>query len=309
MESGADIQKTFEKNPYFEVMAYGQFNPDQVKVENGNAPIISEALQELIDKDWNARNAKRQQLKQLVLESESKFIFCESPHIEDGKLKLAVALSDFKNFLATRSDQIRRKFPELVADIIGTNIILKTSDNKILVVQRSLEAATKPGALSVVGGYADPETDVDSQGIWAPFKTVTRELQEETGVSAGEVSNMAILGIIDNLASNNPSVIFLAETKLSSSDVKKRKGEEVIVKFIADDQKEIEKAIFWWAFSPSPTGSAALALLGRQEFGEQWFNFVNQRIVQRHQRLYSKLSAEGGKKLESRSANRLSRMD
>ena len=69
MESGADIQKPFEKNPYFEVMAYGQFNPDQIKVENGNAPVIYEALQELINKDWAARNAKRPQLKQPPLES------------------------------------------------------------------------------------------------------------------------------------------------------------------------------------------------------------------------------------------------
>ena len=309
MEAKPEFNELESENPYFEIMVSGRFSQDQVKVRMDSHVDLPKELSEKIEDDWTKRNVTRIAKGQKPMDSDPKYIFTKKPEAEGKTLMLEVSQSGFKEFMATRDVEIRKQFPQHVADIIGTNVLIKTSDNKLMIVQRGLDAATKPGAMSVIGGYADPGIDSGEDGTWSPFKTVSRELKEEAAVDNDEINNLSISGVVYNKNANNPSVVFTAETKLTSDEIRKRKGEEVIVKFIEDDQKEIEKAVLWWAFSPSPTGAATLALYGRDKFGDEWFSYVNQRITQRHKRLYQHLNQDQEKQLEKRSANRLSKIN
>lgn len=236
----------------------------------------------------------------------------KSVSVEKGILTMRVSPSNYKDHIAMQEKEARNRFPEFASETIGTNILIRTADEKLMIVQRGLDVATKPGAMSIIGGQPHLDVDLDEHGNWAPFKTAVRELGEEGAIHKGEFGPVVMSGIIYNKAAHNPSVIFYAETTLSADEIRTRReqtDEEVAARFIPDDKREIEKAILYWASSPSPSGASALALYGKEKFGEEWFDQINGRIKYRDQKFYSKLSPDQLKSIDEKAARRLTQLE
>lgn len=316
-EQGLDVEQHISypereapKNPFFTVLADGYFKEDQVIVNKLPEPQIPSYLYDHIEIDWQKRGEKAdgKKLNQLVP---------VGINVSDGKLEIDVYPASFAAFQATRNDKIRSEFPEYVADIIGTNVVLETSDSKLLVIQRDPNAATKPNSMSIIGGYSDTE-DVVEGGNWNPFKTIRREIYEETGVSNDNIQDLVAIGVAYNKSSNQPSVIFSAKTKLSAAEVTRLKGtdeeEKIDVRFVPNNPKAVESLILKYAISPSPSGLAGLALYGKEKFGSDWFDWINKRLTRRNDAYLKHISGERKTALEDdnseeRASNRLKEIE
>lgn len=296
------------ENPYFDIPILGKFGKGKILVKQSPQEQYSEGQEAAIEKVWQARNEARLAAGQKPLESAS--LNLKRAIVENDRLVIEVAEGTYKDHIAIQDRDFRNAFPDFDPRTIGTNIVVRTNDSKLMIIQRSMDSATKPGALSVVGGQGDIGKDCDEDGIWDPFKTIARELEEEAGIKKDEVNNLVAAGIIYNKTIRNPSIIFYADSSLSSDQIRQRVGDgEVWVKFIAGDQADLEHSILWWTSSPSPSGSAALAIYGKDKFGIGWLNKINNRIEERNVRLYSKLFPDQLKSIDQKAFRMLSRKD
>lgn len=297
-----------ESNPYFDILASGSFGEGQIKITQNPQEQYPKDLQEAIEHVWGARNKKRLEVGQKPLEATPQ-LKLKSVITSDGNMLIELTEGTYKDHIARQDKGFREQFKDFDPKIIGTNIVVRTVDGQLMIVQRGLSSATKPGAMSVVGGQWNIIKDCDANGTWDPFKTITRELEEEAGVRRDEIDKLRATGIIYNKAANNPSMTFYADSSLTADQIKERIGDgEVLVKFIPDDEKEVEHSILWWTSSPSPSGASALALYGREKFGQEWFDKVSNRIIERSQRFYSKLTPAQLEQIDRKAARRLSEL-
>lgn len=304
-------------NPYFEVLASGRFLPENVKIAIEPYPTLPDELQKEVDDEWDRRNQEQVAKGGRVFRDNPQFVLQKNPIIQDESLDMKLYLSSFKGFIASQKKEIGEKMPA-ASGSIGTNVLLETQDGKLMVIQRDIHAATKPGAMSVIGGYADFDSDLQGNGErWDPFETIKRELNEEAGVHAGELLDLVSLGVIQNKTVNNPTFVFYGKAALTSEEIKEKNilrglnpDEDIQLRFIPNSQKEIERMILWWAFSPSPSGAGTLALYGKEKFGDEWFENIQNRLTYRENRLYGELKElpeDRVKRFENRATKRLLR--
>lgn len=296
------------ENPYFDILASGSFGEGQIKIIQNPQEQYPQEIAEAIEAVWELRNKARLEKGQKPMTATPQ-LKLKAVATNDGNLVMELTEGTYKDHIARQDKVFRERFKDFDPKIIGTNIVVRTADNRLMIVQRGLDAATKPGAMSVVGGQWDILKDCHEDGTWDPFKTITRELEEEAGIKREEIDKLQATGIIYNKAASNPSMIFYADTTLKEDQIRERVGDgEVLVKFIPDDEKEIEHSILWWASSPSPSGASALALYGKEKFGQEWFSRINQRIQERHERFYSNLAPDQLKQIDLKAARRLSKL-
>ena len=314
---GARAENQTRTNPYFEVLASGNFSPEKVSVAVEPYPKLSDELQKEVDDEWDKRNKDRVEKGEKTFKNDPQFILHENPNIQNDTLDMRLYIGGFKLFIAAQNKEIADKLP-VKPGSLGTNIVLETADNHLMIIQRDINAPTKPGAMSVAGGYADFDKDLEENGErWNPFKTVKRELKEEAGVEEGDLNDVSSLGILYNKTVNNPTFAFLGRSNLTSDEIRSKNGtqevdsdDNVKLRFIPNTQGEIEKMILWHAFSPSPSGAGTLALYGKGKFGDEWFDRIQERLSYRERRLYGKLKdlpEDQVKSFESRATERLLR--
>ena len=183
MEVSESIQAENEPkaNPYFEVLTSGNFSSEKVSVAVEPYPKLSDELQKEVDDEWEKRNKEQVGERRKPFRDDPQFILHEKPNIQAGALDMSLYIGGFKLFIAAQNKEIADKLP-IKPGSLGTNIVLETADNHLMIIQRDINAPTKPGAMSVAGGYADFDKDLEENGErWNPFKTVKRELKEEAG--------------------------------------------------------------------------------------------------------------------------------
>jgi 8-oxo-dGTP pyrophosphatase MutT (NUDIX family) len=294
-------------NSFFRIIALGSFNHDNYQVRQNEQRTYSSNIQNDIRIVWQKVNKERGGNDMKVLTNDPQ-LGLASIRVEDGTIIFDTALSSYKDQIAWQDKEFRQKYPDFNPNILGTNILIGTSDNKLMIVQRSFESATEPGTMSIAGGQPDINNDCDENGIWDPFKTVTRELEEETGVKKDELKEVEMKSVVFNKVANNPTVLFFAVTDLSSDEIKQRTTDrEVNVRFINDEQQKIEHTILWWSSSKSPSGSSALSIYGSGKFGLDWLEKINNRLIRRDQRFYSKLSPSQLRSIVEKASGNLSK--
>lgn len=302
-------------NPFFDVYVSGSFSPENVEIEQGDVPFTGDE-KGIVDTEWDKINTQRVSEGKNPYRDEPQIAMATQPMVEDNKLKLKVYPSSFKYSVVIKNPEIASQLPDFKGNM-GTNIVVRTEDGKLMVIQRDPDALIKPGAMSVPGGFPDTDKDLDD-GIWNPFLTIERETREETGIEKEELGGLTVSGVVINKQSAGPGIMFYGSTRLTSEEIKVRNGlsedekkeEDIKIRFIDDDKTEIERAILWWAFSPSPSGASALALYGKNKFGDEWFDHLQKRLSYRNDRLYSKLTdlpADQLKRFEGKPVERLLR--
>ena len=294
-------------NPYFDILASGKFGEGDISARLSLNTTKPKELIEETESIWEETNSKRVSEGKTPLKAEPQ-LSLKGVNVVDGKLNIELASSSYKDHIAMQNKDLRARYAEYAPRVLGTNVLVKTADGQLIVAQRGLDAATKPGALSVPGGQPNFSTDLRGEDNWDPFATVKRELTEEAGIETNELTDIKASGIIYNKAANNPSMIFFAETNLSADQIRSRATDrEINIKFIPDTKEDIEHAILWWAFSPSKSGASALALYGREKFGEEWFRWINERLEKREEK-YKTLDSEQLAKLNKRASERISNL-
>lgn len=306
-------QPQYLENPYFKTLLVCDIKPDQLKVEESDNNITDPLFLNQNDENWQkeekAARAKGSEAANRLQFALKDFIF------KDNRLTLKTIGTDWKSFRFTRKPEVRKTFPpNYMSDILGTNVLIKTTDNKLIFVRRSLKGY-KPGAASTVGGYPDTELDQDNNNHWDPFKTITREILEETSIAPAEIKDLHLTGIIYNKDQQNPNLAFVAEITLTEEELRsglsngqRKTDKEVDLKFIPDTKEELRNLSLWYALANSPAGISTMAFYGSQKYGPDFLNFVLERLERRSQK-YQTLTTEQQEKIQQKASKRLSKFD
>lgn len=300
-------------NPYFSVLTTCDIHQGQLVVKNTGFAKTNPEFSKQNDENWQ-REVESAKFKGADSTNKTQFVL-ESFAFKEGTLTLQTLKTDWKTFRFTRNEDVRKKFePGYMSDILGTNIVIITADEKIIFVRRSLKGY-KPGAASTVGGYPASETDLDTNGNWDPFKTIVRELEEETSIKPDEVSDLTLSGIIYNKDQKNANLAFVAKTSLTEEDLRKglmsgqrKTDKEVDLKFIPDTKEELRNLALWYAMANSPAGISTLAFYGTQKYGPEFLDIIQERLNRRGQK-YQSYTEKQQQKVQQKASNRLSRFD
>ncbi|CAD6334830.1 unnamed protein product [Miscanthus lutarioriparius] len=203
------------------------------------------ALEESISEIWN------QSLQQNPsLYSGTKFRYGGNAlHYKDGSnhgheycVSLHLGLTDYRTFVGTNLNPSWEKFLvpseddsvrcQHMSDPLGNGAIVETSDEKIIVLQRSYNVVDFPGYYVFPGGHSEPQeigimghqTDGDfacltervSQEM---FDGIIREVVEETGVPASSLTDPVFIGVSCREVNVRSTAFFFTKCNIDSSGV------------------------------------------------------------------------------------------
>nr|GEY31534.1 NUDIX hydrolase 9 [Tanacetum cinerariifolium] len=148
---------------------------------------------------------------------------------------LHLGLTDYRTFVGTNLNPLWERFLvpseddckqcQHTSSPLGNGAIVKTSDNKILVLQRSNNVGEFPGYLVFPGGHPEPEevgitshkfenglqkSELDNSKLSQEmFDSIIREVVEEIGVPSATLSEPLFIGIsrrteLESMASKMP---------------------------------------------------------------------------------------------------------
>jgi len=136
--------------------------------------------------------------------------------IENGRLTITANSTCFSAYVVTRHAGFAEEHPQAErADPLGLTVVLITADQQVIVTKRSLTAEQNPGALYLVGGYAEPaageETDL--------FEEAARELAEEIAVTDLDRSESFAIGLAYDPVFCHPELFLLTESRSSAAEI------------------------------------------------------------------------------------------
>lgn len=145
----------------------------------------------------------------------------------EGKLSLTLGRTDFKEYVGSRDLESLRKYGyEGISSPLSTSTAIITSDGRMIIAQRVSGDAS--GSIDTIGGYVDPEKDVDQKGKIDIFQAARREITEETGINESEITEMCCLGLsYEYTGLCHPVASFVIKTPLTAEEIKGRRHEEI----------------------------------------------------------------------------------
>jgi hypothetical protein len=136
-------------------------------------------------------------------------------------LNLELCLTDYKTFHfakenpATRRNQIIRYN---LACAIGVSVVLKSADDRLLLIERSQTVGESPGLLDVIGGHIDPSLH-ERNGIPDPFIAISAEIAEETGLEADKQGPATCFGLIEAAPLQKPELLFQMHVQQAAKEI------------------------------------------------------------------------------------------
>lgn len=114
-----------------------------------------------------------------------------SHKLMDNRLSISASRTSLSAYVVTRSAEFAQINDNAErANPLGLTVIVRTADDQIIVTVRSLTAEQNPGALYLVGGYAEP---TEEDGPVDLFNEAKREVEEEIAVT--DIDRSASFGI------------------------------------------------------------------------------------------------------------------
>lgn len=188
----------------------------------------------------------------------------------DGKLELELSATSYRMFVGTNlsnPELADRHGPRVLANPVGVSPALLTRDGYLLLGVRNNRVAYYPDRIHPFAGAVEPNDDLNL------FDAVRRELREELSLSAErDVLDIRCTGIVEDLRLRQPEVIFRVTSGLERFEIEQRldRAEHGASYAIPAQREPVERAMR----DPrlTPVAAAALALWGRCEFGQDWFD-------------------------------------
>lgn len=163
-------------------------------------------------------------------------INCRVKDIDEGKDQIDIYIEGgrYKDYIKTNifyNEEIYKKgirdkeFEELRCDFenhLGMQCMLKTLDNKYLITKRGKHLVYGAGksSISFSGAIEGLKTGNIKDNL---YEILFKESEEELGLTKNDYERIKLLGIMeDETRGFKPEMLFLAETFLSSDDVKER---------------------------------------------------------------------------------------
>ncbi|XP_071698383.1 nudix hydrolase 9 [Rutidosis leptorrhynchoides] len=163
----------------------------------------------------------------------------------ESQVCLHLGLTDYRTFVGTNLNPLWERFLvpsqddckqcQHTSSPLGNGAIVETSDNKILVLQRSNNVGEFPGYLVFPGGHPEPEevgimshkcqdglqySEVSNVSVSQEmFDSIVREVVEEIGVPDASLSDPLLIGISRRVLNVRPAAFFFIKCNLQSTQV------------------------------------------------------------------------------------------
>jgi hypothetical protein len=243
----------------------GNWNPSQVRADwvPSSRPII-EDVERLIGAAWNAAKSRPG-----VMLFDGPMCRLESVEATPDALRLRLSRTSYKTFLGTNltnPELAERYGPEILANPVGVSAALVTADDRLLLGRRGPAVAYYPNRVHPFAGALEPHDPVDV------FAEVGRELREELSLAAADLGEVRCIGLIEDVTLRQPELVFHVraahphEALIPAVDAAEHEG-TVVLEIDAD---VLRRALRDPSYTPVAVGT--VALLGRERFGEAWFD-------------------------------------
>lgn len=263
-------------------------------------------LRRIIEENWERRNEEASK-RGITLVNRPKVLLMNFEQKEQ-KLRLKLGRSDYKDFIGTVDSEFSLEHPELVPRLLAVCSVLETSDDYVLINERQ-NVSRFLNWLGGLGGDVELD-DVDENGQIDPFRAALREASEETRISQQDIETPESLGFMKGVRTGVRVMMFRAKTHLTKKEIEEiqqkeglEEGRSLFIKIVPD---EMRKEVLWFSKIFVVDASAILTLLGRERFGEEWFQFMLARL-RRRGNVYDSIGLDKRRELEDKLVERLKR--
>nr|XP_010937730.1 nudix hydrolase 9 isoform X1 [Elaeis guineensis] len=164
---------------------------------------------------------------------------------QESSVCLHLGLTDYRTFVGTNLNPLWEKFLipseddsvrcQHTSSPLGNGAIVETSDNRILVLQRSYNVGEFPGYFVFPGGHSEPEelgisdhqndkgltqaADLNRKVSQEMFDGIIREVVEEIGVPAESLTDPVFIGISCREMNVRPTAFFFLKCNMESKEI------------------------------------------------------------------------------------------
>lgn len=140
-----------------------------------------------------------------------------SHKLADRHLTISASRTSFSAYVVTRPAEFAKRHGNAErANPLGLTAIVRTADDQIIVTVRSLTADQNPGALYLIGGYAEP---AEQDGYIDLFNEAKREVEEEIAVRDIDRSTSFGIGLAYDPVFCHPELTLLMPSKSVAASI------------------------------------------------------------------------------------------
>jgi 8-oxo-dGTP pyrophosphatase MutT (NUDIX family) len=266
----------------FEILAHGFFRPEQLVISYDPTLRLSvtEETQAWMDEVWQQKLTWARETGTRLFDAPL-FRFISASMEPDGTLRLVVSDTSYKEYVTTRMPEFARKHGrDELGNALSVCSVVETSDNYILLDRRQ-GVDVYVGRYHVIGGFFERNLDMRGGTSPDPFAAMRREIREETGIQADDISESYCLGVVYDLNMPHGEVCFLHRLHIPLSVVQTREPEDDEITQLVPLQVTAESLrdfILEHHGNISATGEPNLLMYGGWKFGRRWFDEVLRQI-------------------------------
>jgi len=254
----------------FEVLVPGSFPRTAVSVEyRAGRSLLEPSAEALIDRTWQTYVRTSGEAGTRIYNGA--LFRLESFQQTNGRLRLILSDTDFRECIGTASKEFRSAFPDLPqANPLAASVALVTGDGKIIIEKRT-RTDSRRRTYHVIAGYMELDRDGRQPH---PFDALKREVHEELGVDLDE-ARLCATGLVRALYGSE--ICFRCRLALSFDDVLKIQvglgadSEIETLEPLGDAPDPVASFLTAHLADLAPPGRACLLLYGREAYGEEWY--------------------------------------
>ena len=212
----------------FQVLARGSWRPDEIILKTNSSF-------HQLPQNWHLQMETFWRQKEKQGHYNGRLVRLENFRTVGAELHLELSGTDYKtllfsneftvNILAGHSEQ-------MLARALGVSAVVKSSDNQIILMQRSALVGEYPNCFDLFGGHIDADLLQDPNAV---FSAIERELAEEAALAKSDY-DLLCFGLIEAVDHRKPELLFIADCLLSATAIVERAGTAV-------DRREYQKLL------------------------------------------------------------------
>jgi 8-oxo-dGTP pyrophosphatase MutT (NUDIX family) len=258
----------------FEILARGLYRPGQLHIsyQSDQRLPFSVEQQAAMDYLWQAKLLQAKQQQRLLFDAPL-YRLINASKTSEQTIHLTLGDTSYKEYVTTREKSFAQDRPRIeLGNPLAVCSVVETSDGVILLDKRQGMDVYK-GRFHVIGGFFERGLDVTAQQQPDPFQAMQREIREETGILAADISEQYCLGLIYDLTTPHSELCFLTRLHIPLSEVQQRKPEDNEIKTLhtlSVTDKSLSQFLQEHHSNIAVTGEANLLFYGAWKFGEPW---------------------------------------
>jgi 8-oxo-dGTP pyrophosphatase MutT (NUDIX family) len=215
----------------FEVLAHGLYRPEQLQIIYQPDQILrfSVEQQAAMEHVWQIKLLQARQQARLLFDAPL-YRLLASQQTNSQRIQLTLGDTSYKDYVTTREPAFIQDRPRTeLSNPLAVCSVVETSDNIILLDQRQ-GVDVYNGRYHVIGGFFERGRDTNAQRLPDPFQAIQREIREETGIQASDISEQYCLGLVYDLITPHSELCFLTRLHIPFSEVLSRQPEDDEIK-------------------------------------------------------------------------------